>query len=97
MTLSSLPLKMDVPCGNRTHNYSLGGYCYIHLTKGTNGFATDNYYNKVGSESQGERMPFRQKGVNPNLPYSAFTPTVFPSPSPENRKPHPLHHLQYLL
>jgi len=22
--LSSLPLKMDVPCGNRTHNYSLG-------------------------------------------------------------------------
>ena len=40
MILSSLPLKMDVPCGNRTHNYSLGGYCYIHLTKGTNGFAT---------------------------------------------------------
>ena len=36
MILSSLPLKMDVPCGNRTHNYSLGGYCYIHLTKGTN-------------------------------------------------------------
>ena len=26
---------MYVPCGNRTHNYSLGGYCYIHLTKRT--------------------------------------------------------------
>ena len=25
----------NVPCGNRTHNYSLGGYCYIHLTKRT--------------------------------------------------------------
>ena len=52
MILSSLPLKMDVPCGNRTHNYSLGGYCYIHLTKGTNGFATETYYNKVRWQSQ---------------------------------------------
>ncbi len=25
----------DVPCGNRTHNWGLGGSCYIHLTKGT--------------------------------------------------------------
>ncbi len=35
MTLSSLPLFLYVPCENRTHNYSLGGYRYIHLTKGT--------------------------------------------------------------
>ena len=26
----------DVPTGNRTQNYSLGGYCYIHLTTRTN-------------------------------------------------------------
>ena len=31
----TLPLKINVLCGNRTHNYSLGGYCYIHLTKRT--------------------------------------------------------------
>lgn len=26
----------NVPCENRTHNWGLGGSCYIHLTKGTN-------------------------------------------------------------
>ena len=25
----------SVPCENRTHNWGLGGSCYIHLTKGT--------------------------------------------------------------
>ena len=32
----SLLLRTDVPGGNWTHNYSLGGYCYIHLTTRTN-------------------------------------------------------------
>lgn len=34
---------MSVPCGNRTRNYSLGGYCYIHLTKET--YYTKHPYN----------------------------------------------------
>lgn len=30
-----LKLNFGAPCRNRTCNYSLGGNCYIHLTKGT--------------------------------------------------------------
>ena len=50
-------LFLNVPCGNWTHNWPLGGVCYIHLTKGTYfHFCMVISWSKIGNKNPNKRQ-----------------------------------------